>query len=83
MGGAGATDVGSGPVAECFVVVPVFDEQKTIEKFMAKLGAVVRTPRLFGVLVIDDGSTDDTSMLLERHVPQALRSSSPAGHCHQ
>ncbi len=50
------------------VVTPCFNEGKTIIKFLEKLETVLsKIEQEFSVLVVDDGSQDDTPELLQRH----------------
>jgi glycosyltransferase involved in cell wall biosynthesis len=70
VGGANPGEVERAGEAECFVVVPVFNEQKTIAKFIAQLDAVIQTlPAIRCVVLVDDGSADETTTLIERDLP--------------
>jgi glycosyltransferase involved in cell wall biosynthesis len=54
------------------VVVPVYNEHSTIATFMAQLDAAVAgLPAIRSVVLVDDGSTDDTPELIERCLPRA------------
>src|SRR5215207_11078628 len=54
------------------VVIPTFDEERTIEEVIRR---VVAVPFCIEILVVDDGSTDDTAAILARLQPEipALR----------
>lgn len=45
------------------VVVPVFNEQKTLAQVVAR---VLRVPGVFEVLIVDDGSSDETPQVIRR-----------------
>lgn len=50
------------------VIIPVYNEQKTISKVVSKV--LQHNPDLHELLVVDDGSQDDTSAIIQR---QALK----------
>src|SRR5438477_3702265 len=47
----------SAPPARCLIIVPAFNERASVRRVVTRLR---RTLPEFDVLVIDDGSTDDT-----------------------
>ncbi len=47
------------------ILIPVFNEEQTIEKILKKVSSV-RIKARKEIIVIDDGSTDDTTMILKR-----------------
>jgi glycosyltransferase involved in cell wall biosynthesis len=49
------------------VVIPTFDEERTIEEVIRR---VVAVPFRTEILVVDDGSTDDTAAILARLQPE-------------
>ena len=54
------------------IAIPVFNEERSVDRV---LGEVARHAAAFGgdILVIDDGSTDSTPLLLARHSVEVIR----------
>jgi len=54
------------------IAIPVFNEEKSVDRV---LGEVARYAAFFGgeILVIDDGSTDSTPLLLAQHPVEVIR----------
>jgi glycosyltransferase involved in cell wall biosynthesis len=48
------------------VVVPAYNRSRDLERCLAALRAQTIAPELLEVIVVDDGSTDDTSAMLQR-----------------
>lgn len=49
---------------ELSVIIPAYNEEETIEKFLKNLQQILSgTDRTFEIIVIDDGSTDNTSSI--------------------
>ncbi|MBL0926090.1 MAG: glycosyltransferase family 2 protein [Phycisphaerales bacterium] len=53
------------------IAIPVFNESRYVDRVLQRLRAFV--PEGGSVLVIDDGSTDDTPCLLPRHPVEVIR----------
>lgn len=52
------------------LVIPAYNEQENIQPLLARVDAALRqTGRPFEVILVDDGSTDDTPRLLESALP--------------
>lgn len=54
------------------IVIPVYNEAKLIEELIARVAAVDISPYSSEIIVVNDGSTDGTSVILER-LRQAYR----------
>ena len=54
------------PAARCLVIVPVFNESRSIRKVICRLRRAI--PQ-YDVLVVDDGSTDDTVRQVPAGIP--------------
>ena len=53
-------------VIELSVVIPVFNEDKTIKETCIRLRSIFsKVVKNFEILVVDDGSTDDTVLVLK------------------
>ena len=52
-----STSAAPAPMPRCLLIVPAFNERASVRKVVTRLR---RTLPEFDVLVIDDGSTDDT-----------------------
>jgi len=48
------------------VIIPTYNRRKTLERCLNALSAQTFPPELFEVIVVDDGSKDDTQKFLER-----------------
>lgn len=48
------------------VVVPVYNEADVIDAFLRRLAGIAKDVSLHGLVVVDDGSTDDTIGIVER-----------------
>ena len=49
------------------VIIPVYNEQKTITTLLEKLFSILKNSRLtYQVIIVDDGSTDDTKKILRK-----------------
>lgn len=48
-------------------VVPAFNEEKTISQV---LGVLLKSPLIDQIIVVDDGSTDETTSLVKKNFPQ-------------
>jgi glycosyltransferase involved in cell wall biosynthesis len=51
-----------------FIIIPAYNEQKYLEKVLDKTTAYSKN-----IIVIDDGSTDDTQKIAKKHTKHALR----------
>lgn len=60
------------------VAIPVYNEQKYVESVLEKVLAIV--PRGTRVLVVDDGSTDTTPLLLARYPVEVVRHAENRGY---
>ena len=49
---------------ELSVLIPVYNEERTLERLLA---AVDERPEVSEIIIVDDGSTDSTREILERH----------------
>lgn len=53
------------------VIIPAYNAARTLPQTLAALGATAPPP--FEIIVVDDGSTDDTARLAEQRAARALR----------
>jgi polyisoprenyl-phosphate glycosyltransferase len=54
------------------IIAPCFNESQTVVRFLERLESVLSTlPYTFSVVVVDDGSTDDTPLLLQKFTFQS------------
>ena len=49
------------------ILIPVYNEEKTIIEVLVKLNKVCKTIKNKNIIVVDDGSTDNTHRLLEKN----------------
>lgn len=54
---------------EFIAVVPVYNEADVIETFLSRFTKVAESLAVYGLLIVDDGSTDRTVEAVERHAP--------------
>lgn len=47
------------------IIIPVFNEEKTVLEFLKRIKEVVAKDILYEVIIINDGSTDSTLEILE------------------
>jgi glycosyltransferase involved in cell wall biosynthesis len=60
----------SSPPQDLSIIVPVFNEQGRLPKALEQIGAyLTRRPCRAEVIVVDDGSTDDTPRLVQSYRP--------------
>jgi glycosyltransferase involved in cell wall biosynthesis len=62
------------------VIIPAYNEEKTIEEIMLRTNKTMETLGVpYELLVVDDGSTDNTRLLAERHKATILTSQTNRG----
>ena len=52
------------------IIIPCYNEEKTIEKIIDKVRDNINSP--YEIIVIDDGSTDKTRLILENNLKTKL-----------
>jgi len=65
------------------VVIPAYNEEKTIEEILFRTYKTMETMRIpYEILMVDDGSSDRTRFLAERHKVTVLTNGTNAGKGH-